>query len=75
MVRDAATAVAVEERSTPASEPMLEEWERREETRILEAKEVPETDRLAIVPARRGQGIFRANVREVETLIRCEQWS
>jgi predicted restriction endonuclease len=48
----------------------LEEWERREETRILEAKEVPETDRLAIVQARRGQGIFRANVREVERACR-----
>ncbi len=70
MVRDAANAVAAEERSTPASEPTLEEWERREETRILEAKEVPETDRLAIVQARRGQGIFRANVREVERACR-----
>jgi putative restriction endonuclease len=70
MVRDAANAVAAEVQSTPANEPTLEEWERREETRVLEAKEVPETDRLAIVLARRGQGIFRANVREVERACR-----
>ena len=70
LVSDAATAVSVAERATPAAEPTLEEWERREEARVLEAKDVPETDRQAIVQARRGQGVFRANVRQVERACR-----
>ncbi len=69
-VSDAAMAVSTAERATPAAEPTLDEWERREVARILEAKDVPETERQAIVQARRGQGVFRANVRQVERACR-----
>jgi hypothetical protein len=70
VVSDAARAVSVAERVTPAAQPTLEEWEKREEARILEAKDVPETERQAIVQARLGQGVFRANVRQVERACR-----
>lgn len=69
-LQDAASAVAIEARQTPAPEPTLEEWERREEARIAEAPNIPETERRALVLARRGQGVFHNNVREVERACR-----
>lgn len=69
-LQDAASAVAIEARQTPAPEPTLEEWERREEARIAEAPNIPETERRALVLARRGQGVFRSNVRAVERACR-----
>jgi len=69
-LRDAASGVALAALQTPAPEPTLEEWERREEARIAEASDIPETERKALVLARRGQGVFRNNVRSVERACR-----
>lgn len=69
-VRDAASVVALEALQTPAREPTLEEWEQREEARIVAASDIPETERRALVLARRGQGVFRNNVRGVERACR-----
>ena len=69
-LQDAASAIAVTVAQSPAPEPTLDEWERREESRILAATDIAETERQALVMARRGQGVFRANVREVERACR-----
>lgn len=53
--------------TSPAPEPTLDEWERREETRLRESTELDATTRDALIQARRGQGIFRNRVRMVET--------
>ncbi len=69
-VSDAAGTVARAESGTPAREQALEEWEHYEETRILTAPNIDETERQALVLARRGQGAFRSNVRKVERACR-----
>ena len=69
-LQDAVASTVVTVAKSPASEPSLEEWERREESRILAATDIAETERQALVMARRGQGVFRANVREVERACR-----
>jgi hypothetical protein len=47
----------------------LEMWETRMEQRVENDPSIPETDRTAIVRARRGQGLFRDRVARIET--RC----
>src|SRR4030095_13331666 len=42
------------------------EWEERECARILESDQLPETEKLALIKARRGQGLFRQNVGRME---------
>ena len=44
----------------------IEEWERRVEADIDTDAAIPQTERTALVLARRGQGIFRDNVRAIE---------
>ncbi len=65
-VADAAESVAMVERLTPAPERTLEEWEHHQEALILTARNIEDTQRQALVLARRGQGVFRSNVRQVE---------
>jgi hypothetical protein len=55
---------------SPAPEPTLDEWERREEKRLREANELDATTRDALIQARRGQGIFRSRVLSVESACR-----
>jgi putative restriction endonuclease len=55
---------------TPALEPSLEDWERHVESKIKEDKSIPETERLALIQARRGQGRFRSNVQLIEQACR-----
>ncbi|WP_395804524.1 HNH endonuclease [Archangium minus] len=68
--------VPVEELARPAATlavreaQVLDEWEEREEAEIQAQTEVPETERAALVKARRGQGIFRENVSKVERACR-----
>lgn len=69
-VADAAQMVSAAERATPAIEADIEEWERRVEMEIAESADIPDTDRRALVLARRGQGQFRSNVRQVERACR-----
>ncbi len=58
------------ERETPAPEPTLEDWERHVEATIREDRRMEETERQALIQARRGQGLFRANVQQVERACR-----
>lgn len=48
----------------------IEEWERRIEVAIDTSATIPETERSALVQARRGQGIFRDNMRSIERACR-----
>jgi hypothetical protein len=54
------------ERDSPAPEQDIDEWERREEVEVLTNVALRETEKWAIVLARRGQGQFRDNVRAIE---------
>jgi putative restriction endonuclease len=47
----------------------LEDWERKLERGVANDPKVPETDRLAIIRARNGQGLFKTRVSQIET--RC----
>ncbi|MGH8202063.1 MAG: HNH endonuclease [Steroidobacteraceae bacterium] len=58
------------ERDSPAPERDIEEWERRIETTIDTDGAIPQTERVALVQARRGQGLFRDNVRSIEQACR-----
>jgi putative restriction endonuclease len=65
-VADVGNEVRQIERDSPAPERDIEEWERRVETAIDTDGTIPETERTALVQARRGQGLFRDNVRSIE---------
>lgn len=67
---DQADAVSRAERADPAPEPTLEEWEQRVEANLREDPQLPDTQRQALIQARRGQGIFRANVQMIERACR-----
>lgn len=69
-VRDAAQAVATASRESPAPEPTLEEWEQRVESTIVTSATLTDTERQALVMARRGQGLFRQQVQKVEKACR-----
>jgi putative restriction endonuclease len=58
------------ESESPAPEHDIEEWERRAEVAITADPVIRETERLALVQARRGQGVFRDNVRSIERACR-----
>ncbi len=69
-VAEAAGEVGAAERLTPAPEKDLEEWEHRVEVEITQDTRITDTDRQALILARRGQGLFRAKVRQVERACR-----
>ena len=69
-VADIGSAVSRAERLSPAPEPTLEEWERRVEAAIRDDRRLDETEREALVQARRGQGVFRGNVQAIERACR-----
>jgi putative restriction endonuclease len=48
----------------------LDVWEHRLEKKVEEDNTIPETDREALIRARRGQGLFKQRVREIETMCR-----
>jgi putative restriction endonuclease len=48
----------------------LVEWEEHELQRVSSDATLPETDRVAIVTARRGQGLFKQNVMQIERCCR-----
>jgi putative restriction endonuclease len=58
------------EHDSPAPERDIEEWERRIEVAIVTDPVIRETERTALVQARRGQGQFRENVRSIERACR-----
>jgi len=65
-VADVGHQVREIERDSPAPERDIEEWERRVEVAIDIDSTIPQTERTALVQARRGQGLFRDNVRSIE---------
>jgi putative restriction endonuclease len=69
-VADVGHEITKIERDSPASERDIEEWERRVEVAIAADAAIRETERTALVQARRGQGLFRDNVRAVERACR-----
>ena len=69
-VADVGHEISKIERDSPAPERDIEEWERRVEVAIAADAAIRETERTALVQARRGQGLFRDNVRAVERACR-----
>ncbi len=69
-VADVGYEISKIERDSPAPERDIEEWERRIEVAIATDAAIRETERTALVQARRGQGLFRDNVRAVERACR-----
>jgi hypothetical protein len=69
-VADVGKEVSRIERDSPAPERDIEEWERRVEADINSDAAIPQTERTALVQARRGQGLFRDNVRSIERACR-----
>jgi hypothetical protein len=69
-VADAGHEISKIERDSPAPERDIEEWERRVEVAIGADAAIRETEKTALVQARRGQGLFRDNVRAVERACR-----
>ena len=69
-VADIGREVSRIERDSPAPEQDIEEWERRVEVSIVTDPVIRETERTALVQARRGQGQFRENVRTIERACR-----
>lgn len=69
-VADVGEQVSRVQRDSPAPERDIEEWERRVEVAIATDPVIRETERTALVQARRGQGIFRDNVRTIERACR-----
>lgn len=53
----------------PVAADDLELWERKLEQAVAENAAIPETDRLALVRARKGQGLFKERVSRIEA--RC----
>jgi putative restriction endonuclease len=53
----------------PVSADDIDSWERKIERQVVDDPSIPETDRSAIVRARRGQGLFKERVGKIET--RC----
>jgi putative restriction endonuclease len=46
------------------------EWEERECEQISQSRQLPETEKQALIKARRGQGLFRQNVSRIESFCR-----
>ena len=63
-------AVAEESQLYEIDLPGLSEWEENEQTRIIENAAIDETERKALIKARKGQGIFKENVYRFERYCR-----
>jgi len=68
--RNFAKAARMADAMEPAIAVGLAEWEEHQIAEINADASVPETTRLAVVLARRGQGIFKQNVQKIETSCR-----
>jgi hypothetical protein len=54
----------------PVSADDLDSWERKIEQGVATDSSIPETDRLAITRARKGQGLFKERVGKIEAKCR-----
>jgi putative restriction endonuclease len=66
---EAAPLVVAAQDVRPVASDDLDFWEHRLEQEIANDSAVPETDRLAIIRARKGQGLFKDRVSKIES--RC----
>jgi putative restriction endonuclease len=64
---DALALTAKNVKPIPADD--LDAWERKIEQQVENDSSIPETDRLALIRARKGQGLFKDRVSKIET--RC----
>jgi len=66
------TAIALNGLASKILQPeaTLDEWEQRVERMIHDTPTLQETDKQSLIQARRGQGIFRANVQRIESQCR-----
>jgi len=69
-VADVGHEISKIERDSPAPERDTEEWEQRVEVAIAADTAIRETEKTALIQARRGQGVFRVNVRSIERACR-----
>ncbi|HPU52050.1 MAG TPA: HNH endonuclease signature motif containing protein [Burkholderiaceae bacterium] len=69
-VADVGHEVREFERDTPAPEQDIEEWEHRVEIELSTDIGIRETERAALIQARRGQGQYRDNLKAVERACR-----
>jgi len=65
-VADVGREVSNIERDSPAPESDIEEWETRIESEIATSPTIAETEKTALIKARRGQDRFRNNVTSIE---------
>ncbi len=65
-VQDTAEAVGLAAQADPPAEAVIDHWEEIEEQSIRTSAQIGETERVALVLARRNQGVFRQNVQKVE---------
>ena len=69
MGQEVAPLVLSARKVIPTSTDDLDAWERKIEQGVAADQSIPETDRLAIIRARKGQGLFKERVRKIES--RC----
>ncbi len=69
-VRETANHLELRKDAGPGFTPGLEEWERVVEGRIQRDVQISDTERTALIQARKGQGLFRSNVFRVERACR-----
>jgi hypothetical protein len=69
-VADVGHEISKIERDSPAPERDTEEWEQRVEAAIACDTAIRETEKTALIQARRGQGVFRVNVHSIERACR-----
>ena len=71
LIGDEVAPIAVAARDVkPVSADDLDFWERRLEQQLIVGPTVAETDRLALIRARKGQGLFKERVSEIESKCR-----
>lgn len=68
--RTIANAAYIADAAEPSVAVGLAEWEEHQIEEIAADASVPETTRVAVVLARRGQGLFKQNVQKIETSCR-----
>jgi putative restriction endonuclease len=69
-IEDIAARVEVVGRVSPGPDPDTKDWEDREENQISLDSNISETEKRALVLARRGQGRSRLNLRKIEKACR-----
>ena len=67
---EAALLAVAAKSATPVVADDIDLWERKIEQRVTNDASVPETERTALIRARKGQGLFKDRVSQIETKCR-----